>query len=33
MEESGRWQRVIDGGEWQMAKSGRMQRVVDGRDW
>ena len=33
MAESGRWQRVVDGREWQMAKSGRWERVVDGREW
>ncbi len=29
MAESGRWQRVADGREWQNAKSSRWQRLVD----
>ena len=33
MTKSGRWQRVADGKEWQVAESSRWERVVYGRDW
>ena len=30
MVESGRWERVVDGGEWYIGESDRWESVVDG---